>query len=58
MLAVRRMLDSFSPRTVGMDVDPGPFREDFMAGKPLIGINTDYRSTRKEHAALSKCFIN
>ena len=24
-----------------------------MAGKPLIGINTDYRSTRKEHAALS-----
>jgi hypothetical protein len=24
-----------------------------MAVKPLIGINTDYRSTRKEHAALS-----
>ena len=24
-----------------------------MAAKPLIGINTDYRSTRKEHAALS-----
>jgi putative glutamine amidotransferase len=24
-----------------------------MAAKPLIGINTDYRSARKEHAALS-----
>ena len=24
-----------------------------MAAKPLIGINTDYRATRKEHAALS-----
>ena len=31
------------------------FTEDLflMAAKPLIGINTDYRSTRKEHAALS-----
>jgi putative glutamine amidotransferase len=28
-------------------------REDQMAAKPLIGINTDYRSARKEHAALS-----
>ena len=24
-----------------------------MAAKPLIGINTDYRASRKEHAALS-----
>ena len=31
------------------------FMEDLflMAAKPLIGINTDYRATRKEHAALS-----
>jgi hypothetical protein len=29
------------------------FKRIFMAAKPLIGINTDYRSTRKEHAALS-----
>ncbi|MBM4023523.1 MAG: gamma-glutamyl-gamma-aminobutyrate hydrolase family protein [Planctomycetes bacterium] len=32
---------------------PGGVRRTSMAAKPLIGINTDYRATRQEHAALS-----
>ncbi len=40
-------------RTDRQEAGLSPGARKFMAAKPLIGINTDYRPSRKEHAALS-----